>query len=322
MLALTVADGNLVPDTVPDPEPGPEEVLIEVAAAGVNRADLLQVAGHYPPPAGAPAWPGLEVAGTIVAVGGDDNSSLVGTEVCALLPGGGYAELVTVDAGLVLPRPEGVELVEAAALPEAAATVHSNLSYLISPIVEEFSPKVLLHGGAGGIGTFALQYAKRILGAEVWTTARAQFTEDLEALGADRVLDYREDDFAAEMRAAGGARAVLDHIGAANLEDNLKALGVDGQLNIIGLQKGRTAEIDLGTLLAKRQKITGTTLRSRPIEQRRQIVGEVFERVWPVVDDGLIKPVVGTRLPLKQAAEAHSIMQAGGHLGKIVLTAA
>lgn len=320
MLAMTVADGQLVPDTVPDPEPTPEQVLIEVAAAGVNRADLLQVAGHYPPPPGAPAWPGLEVSGTIVAVGGDEDAGLVGSEVCALLPGGGYAELAAVDAGLMLPKPDGVDLVDAAALPEVAATVHSNLGYLVGPILPEFPPKVLLHGGSGGVGTFAIQYAKRLIGAEVWTTARAEFAERLEELGADRVLDYREDDFAAEMQAAGGARAVLDHIGAANLDANLKALGVDGRLTIIGLQKGRAAEIDLARLMSKRQSITGTTLRSRPIEQRRQIIGEVFADVWPVIDEGLIQPVVTTRVPLSEAGEAHRAMEAGGHFGKIVLT--
>lgn len=320
MLAMTVSDGQLVPDTVPDPEPTPEQVLIEVAAAGVNRADLLQVAGHYPPPPGAPAWPGLEVSGTIVAVGGDEDASLVGSEVCALLPGGGYAELAAVDAGLILPKPDGVDLVDAAALPEVAATVHSNLGYLVGPKIADFAPRVLLHGGSGGVGTFAIQYAKQIIGAEVWTTARAEFAERLEQLGADKVLDYREDDFAAEIQAAGGARAVLDHIGAANLDANLKALGVDGRLTIIGLQKGRTAEIDLARLMSKRQSITGTTLRSRPIEQRCEIIGEVFADVWPVIDEGLIEPVVTTRVPLGEAGEAHRAMEAGGHFGKIVLT--
>ncbi|GAB3237876.1 NAD(P)H-quinone oxidoreductase [Glycomyces halotolerans] len=320
MLALTVVDGKLVPDTVPDPEPGPEDVLIEVAAAGVNRADLLQVAGHYPPPPGTPAWPGLEVSGTIIAVGDDDNSSLVGTEVCALLSGGGYAELATVDAGLVLPKPEGVDLVDAATLPEAAATVYSNLGYLLGARGDE-PPRVLVHGGAGGIGTFAVQFAHRLLHAEVWTTARSDFAKELEGLGADKVLDYREDDFAAQLQAAGGADAVLDIIGAAYFEDNLKALATDGRLTIIGLQKGRTAEIDLGRLLTARHTIAGTTLRARPIEQRRQILAEVFEHVWPSLDSGEIKPVVTTRMPLKSAAEAHGVMEAGGHFGKIVLTA-
>ncbi|GAB4005548.1 hypothetical protein GCM10029992_53770 [Glycomyces albus] len=240
--------------------------------------------------------------------------------MCALLPGGGYAELAAVDAGLMLPKPEGVDLIEAAALPEVAATVHSNLGYLVGPKIADFAPKVLLHGGSGGIGTFAIQYAKQLIGAEVWTTARAEFAGRLEELGADRVLDYQEDDFAAEMQAAGGARAVLDHIGAAYLDDNLKALGVDGRLTVIGLQQGRTAEIDLARLLSKRQSITGTTLRSRPIEQRREIIGEVFANVWPVIDEGRIKPVVTTRVPLSEAGEAHRAMEAGGHFGKIVLT--
>ncbi|GAB3650854.1 NAD(P)H-quinone oxidoreductase [Glycomyces tarimensis] len=319
MLALTIAKGNLVPESVPDPHPDPDEVLIEVAAAGVNRADLLQVAGHYPPPQGAPPWPGLEVSGTIVAVGSDDNSSLVGTEVCALLSGGGYAERVTVDAGLVLPKPEGVDLIEAAALPEAAATVYSNLGYLLGGAKER--PRVLVHGGAGGIGTFAIQFAHRLLGAEVWTTAREDHAKDLEALGADKVIDYRTQDFGAALAEAGGADAILDVIGGAYFEDNLKALAVDGRLTVIGLQKGRAAEIDLGRLLAKRHTIAGTTLRARPIEQRHQILAEVFEHVWSALDSGDIKPVVDTRLPLAEAAEAHRLMNAGGHLGKMILTA-
>ncbi|WP_026931855.1 NAD(P)H-quinone oxidoreductase [Glycomyces tenuis] len=322
MLAMTVADGKLIADTVPDPEAGPEEVLIEVAAAGVNRADLLQVAGHYPPPAGAPAWPGLEVSGTIVAVGGEENAALVGTEVCALLSGGGYAELVAVDAGLVLPKPEGVDLVDAAALPEVAATVHSNLGYLIGPRSPERPPRVLVHGGSGGIGTFAIQYVHRLVGAEVWTTARSEFAEELKALGAERVLDYRSEDFSAELQAAGGAKAILDVVGAAYFEDNLKALDTDGRLVVIGLQQGRTAEIDLGRLLSKRHTVAGTTLRARPLEQRRSILAELFEHVWPALDDGLVKPVVTTRVPLTDADEAHRVMGAGGHLGKIVLTTA
>ena len=320
MLAMTVADGKLIADTVPDPEPGPEEVLIEVASAGVNRADLLQAAGHYPPPSDAPAWPGLEVSGTIVAVGDEENSALVGTEACALLSGGGYAELAAVDAGLVLPKPEGVELVEAAALPEVAATVHSNLGYLVGAKPSEDPPRILIHGGSGGVGTFAIQYAHRILGAHVWTTARADFTKDLEALGAERVLDYRSEDFSAELQAAGGAQAILDVVGAAYFEGNLKALAVDGRLVVIGLQQGRAAEIDLGRLLAKRHTVAGTTLRARPLEQRRQILAEVFTHVWPALDEGLIEPVVTTRVPLAEAAEAHRLMDAGGHLGKIVLT--
>lgn len=320
MLAMTVADGKLIADTVPDPEPGPEEVLIEVAGAGVNRADLLQTAGHYPPPPGAPAWPGLEVSGTIVAVGGEENAALVGTEVCALLSGGGYAELAAVDAGLVLPKPEGVDLVEAAALPEVAATVHSNLGGLLGAEPPEPPPRVLIHGGSGGIGTFAIQYARELLGAEVWTTARADFTAELQALGAERVLDYRSEDFSAELRAAGGAHAILDVIGAAYFEGNLKALAPDGRLVVIGLQKGRTAEIDLGALLAGRHTVAGTTLRARPLEQRRKILAEVFAHVWPALDDGRIAPVVTTRVPLADAAEAHRLMEAGGHLGKIVLT--
>ena len=209
---MTVADGRLAAAQVPEPAPGPDEVLIEVAAAGVNRADLLQVAGHYPSPPGSPAWPGLEVSGTIVNVGSDDNATFLGAEVCALLPGGGYAQYVTVDAGLVLPKPEKVDLVDAAGLPEVAATVYSNLGYLLdTPGVDaDRKRRVLVHGGAGGIGTFAIQFAKQLAGAEVWTTARAEWAQRLQALGADRVIDYRNEDFAALAMEAGGVDAILD----------------------------------------------------------------------------------------------------------------
>lgn len=317
---MTVADGALTATQVPEPAPGPDEVLIEIAAAGVNRADLLQAAGHYPGPAGAPAWPGLEVSGTIVNVGSDDNAALLGAEVCALLPGGGYAEFATVDAGLVLPTPEPTDLVDAAGLPEAAATVYSNLGYLLREDTGR-KRRVLVHGGAGGIGTFAIQFASRLAGAETWTTARADRAAKLQALGADRVIDYRSEDFAALAMEAGGADAILDVIGAAYFEPNLKALAQDGRLAIIGLQKGNAAQIHLGGLLAKRATITGTTLRARPLEQRRQILAEVFEHVWPALDTGAIEPVVTTRIPLAEAAEAHRLMAAGGHFGKIVLTA-
>jgi putative PIG3 family NAD(P)H quinone oxidoreductase len=320
MLAMTVADGRLTAAQVPEPAPGPDEVLIEVAAAGVNRADLLQVAGHYPSPPGAPAWPGLEVSGTIINVGSDDNASFLGAEVCALLPGGGYAQYVTVDAGLVLPKPEKAALVDAAGLPEVAATVYSNLGYLLGGEADR-KRRVLVHGGAGGIGTFAIQFAKKLADAETWTTARAEWTQKLQALGADRVIDYRNEDFAAIAMEAGGVDAILDVIGAAYFEPNLKALAQDGRLAIIGLQQGTAAQIHLGGLLAKRATITGTTLRARPLDQRRQIIAEAFERVWPALDSGEIEPVVTTRLPLAEAAEAHRLMSAGGHFGKIVLTA-
>ncbi|SDE24219.1 putative NAD(P)H quinone oxidoreductase, PIG3 family [Glycomyces harbinensis] len=317
---MTVADGSLAAAQVPEPAPGPDEVLIEVAAAGVNRADLLQVAGHYPSPPGAPAWPGLEVSGTIVNVGSDDNASFLNAEVCALLPGGGYAQYVTVDAALVLPKPENVDLDDAAGLPEAAATVYSNIGYLLTEPADR-KRRVLVHGGAGGIGTFAIQFARKLVGAETWATARGEWAEKLQGLGADRVIDYRSEDFAALAMEAGGADAILDVVGAAYFEPNLKALAQDGRLAIIGLQQGNAAQIHLGGLLAKRATITGTTLRARPLEQRRQILAEVFEHVWPALDSGEIEPVVTTKIPLAEAAEAHRLMAKGGHFGKIVLTA-
>jgi NADPH:quinone reductase-like Zn-dependent oxidoreductase len=220
----------------------------------------------------------------------------------------------------VLPKPENVTLVDAAGLPEVAATVYSNLGYLLYGETDR-KRRVLVHGGAGGIGTFAIQFAKKLAAAETWTTARPEWTQKLQALGADRVIDYRSEDFAALAMEACGADAILDVIGAAYFEPNLKALAQDGRLAIIGLQQGAAAQIHLGGLLAKRATITGTTLRSRPLEQRRQILAEAFERVWPALDSGEIEPVVTTRIPLAEAAEAHRIMGAGGHFGKIVLTA-
>jgi putative PIG3 family NAD(P)H quinone oxidoreductase len=320
MLAMTVADGSLTATQVPEPAPGPDEVLIEVAAAGVNRADLLHVAGRYPSPAGTPAGPGIEVSGTVVNVGSDDNAAFLNAEVCTIVPGGGYAQYVAVDAGLILPKPENVDLVDAAGLPEAAATVYSNLGYLLRERPAD-KRRVLVHGGAGGIGTFAVQFARKLVGAETWTTARADWTKKLQALGADRVIDYRNEDFAALAMEAGGVDAILDVIGAAYFEPNLKALAQDGRLAIIGLQQGNAAQIHLGGLLTKRATITGTTLRARPLEQRRQILAEVFEHVWPALDAGEIEPVVTKRVPLAEAAEAHRIIAAGGNFGKIVLTA-
>ena len=304
---------------VPDVVPGPGEILIDVAAAGVNRADLLQRQGHYPPPPGVSEIPGLECSGTVVAAGSDVTAWQIGDEVCALLPGGGYAETVAVDAGLVLPVPNGVDVVDAAGLPEAAATVWSNV-FDIARL--DRGQSFLVHGGAGGIGTHAIQLASA-LGARVMTTARARHEEALRALGADLVVDYRDGDFVAavdEFTNGRGADVILDNMGAAYVERNIRALAPDGWLAIIGMQGGRKAEVNLGALLAKRGRISATGLRGRPLTDRIRIVDEVAREVWPSVARRLVRPVVAERLPMSQAADAHAILEAGGHVGKVLLT--
>jgi len=283
---------------VPDPEAGPGKVLIEVAASGVNRADLLQVAGHYPPPPGAPPYPGLEVSGTVD-----------GAPVCALLGGGGYAEKVAVDAEHVLPVPNGISLTEAASLPEVACTVWSNLTMLAHLDAGE---TVLIHGGGSGIGTFAIQYAKA-LGANVIATARAFKHKALKDLGADETVDYTTDDWSAVR-----ADVILDIMGASYLERNLKALNTNGRLVIIALQGGAQAEINLGVVMGKRATVAGTTLRARPDHEKTKIIQGVHRDVWPLIGNA-IKPVIDRSFPLSHAAQAHALMTSNQHVGKVLL---
>jgi putative PIG3 family NAD(P)H quinone oxidoreductase len=304
---------------VPDPWPGPGEALIRVAAAGVNRADTMQRRGFYPPPEGAPSYPGLECSGTVEAVGDGVTAWRPGDRVCALLAGGGYAELVAVPAGQLLPAPKGMPLAEAAALPEAACTVYSNV-FQIARL--EPGETLLIHGGGSGIGTMAIQLAKQA-GATVAVTAGSR--EKLDAcrdLGADIAINYRDDDFVeALMDATGGhgADVILDIIGAGYLARNIAALAKDGRIANIGMQQGRRAEFDLGALTAKRGSISSTTLRARPTGQKADIVEAVTANVWPLVDAGAVRPVVYRELPMARAAEAHRIMDASEHTGKIVL---
>lgn len=300
--------------TRPVPAPGADEVLIRVVAAGVNRADVLQRRGKYPPPPGAPTWPGLEVSGVIEALGPAVTAWKVGEEVCALLPGGGYADFVTVDSSLVLPAPAGVPLADAAALVESACTVWSNLATADAKPGE----RLLVHGGAGGIGSFALQYGVA-RGLTVFATAGSQERVELcRELGASEAWNYADQDWVREMRAAGGADIVLDVMGAAYLPRNVEALATGGRLVVIGLQGGTRGELDLGALLAKRARVIGTTLRSRPLAERAAIIAGVREDVWPLVPQ-LIKPVVAARFPLEAAADAHRLLEAGGVAGKILL---
>jgi putative PIG3 family NAD(P)H quinone oxidoreductase len=303
---------------VPDPEPAEGEVVIDVAAAGVNRADVMQREGHYPPPAGAPPYPGLECSGVISATGPGVIEYRVGERVCALLAGGGYAERVAVPAGQLLPVPTGLSLLESAALPEVACTVWSNVADIARLRKGE---TLLVHGGGGGIGTFAIQFGKA-LGATVVTTARAAKHDQLRALGADLAIDYTSDDFVASTRdftGGRGADVVLDIVGAKYLGRNVEVLALNGRIAIIGMQGGRKGELDLGALMARRGSISATTLRARPVAEKTRIVKGVREQVWPLVEAAAIRPVIDTTLPMADAAEALRLMESSDHIGKILL---
>ena len=307
---------------LPDPEPGPGEVVLDVAGTAVNRADLLQRQGHYPPPPGASEVLGLECSGTVAAVGAGVEGWQVGDEACALLAGGGYATKVAVPAGQLMPVPAGVDLVRAAALPEVACTVWSNVFMVAGLRPDE---TLLVHGGAGGIGTHAIQVA-HALGATVLTTAGSEEKLELcRSLGADLAIGYREQDFVEEVRRAtdgAGADVILDNMGAKYLDRNLDALALEGRLVIIGMQGGAKGELDISKLLRKRGAVIATTLRSRPVEEKAAICAAVVEHVWPLVADGAVRPIVHSTLPLDRAGEAHALMADSGHSGKIVLTPA
>ncbi len=306
-------------ETVPDPVPGPGEVLIDVVASAVNRADLLQRQGFYPPPEGAPPYPGLECSGRIAALGDGVTGWQVGDEVCALLSGGGYAEKVAVPAGHLLPVPAGVSLVDAAALPEVACTVWSNMVDVAGLSADEV---LLVHGAGSGVGTFAVQLG-HALGAMVCGTARAAKHDALRELGAEVLIDYTTDDFVSEVQRATdghGADVVLDIVGAAYLSRNIDVLAPGGHIVVIGMQGGRKAEVDLAALMAKRATVTGTTLRARPTEQKTAIVRAVRDDIWPLIEDGEVRPVIDRKLPATDVAEAHRIVTASDHIGKVLLT--
>lgn len=306
-------------DQVPDAEAGPGEVLVEVAASAVNRADLLQRQGHYDPPPGASPYPGLECSGRVAAVGSGEKGWSVGDEVCALLSGGGYAEKVAVPVGQLLPLPDGMDLVTAAALPEAACTVWSNVFMLAGLRPGEV---LLVHGGGGGIGTMAIQLARQV-GARVAVTAgSAEKLERCRELGADVLVNYRDEDFVERVRSATdgrGADVVLDVIGAKYLQRNVDVLAANGRLVVIGLQGGARAELDLGLLLRKRAAVLATALRARPPEEKAAIVASVRENVWPLVASGSVRPVVDRVLPMSEAAEAHRVLESGDNVGKVLL---
>lgn len=323
MQAVTIPEPGgpeaLVSTQVDTPEPGPGQVRVKVAAAGLNRADVLQRRGFYPPPPGETDIPGLEVSGVVDAVGESVTEWLPGDEVCALLAGGGYAEYVVVPAGQVLPLPRGVTIEDAAALPEAACTVWSNLVLVGGLTAGEW---LLVHGGSSGIGTMAVQIA-RALGARVAVTAgSAEKLDTCRELGAEILVNYREDDFADEVRAGTnghGADVILDIMGAKYLHRNVSTLATGGRLVIIGMQGGTRGELDIATLLSRRASVHATALRARPAAEKAVIVSEVRRHVWPMIAAGTVRPVIHSRHPLTEAGTAHRELEAGRHIGKILL---
>ena len=315
--------GSLHWGETPRPTAGPGEVLIEVVAAGVTRADLLQAAGKYPPPPGASGVLGLEVSGVVAATGDRVAGLVAGQQVCALLAGGGYAQYVSVPAAQVLPVPAGVDIGDAAGLPEVACTVWSNLVMAARLAAGEV---VLIHGGASGIGTHAIQVA-RALGARVAVTAGSPAKLELcRDLGAEILISYRDDDFVSGVREATdgrGADVILDIMGASYLDRNVAALAKDGRLVIIGMQGGVKAELNIGMLLGNRLQVIGTALRSRPVDGphgKGVIVQAVADSVWPLIADGTVRPVIGARFPVEGFADAHRALASGETFGKVVLT--
>ncbi|MBB3037922.1 NAD(P)H-quinone oxidoreductase [Hoyosella altamirensis] len=332
MRAITISEPG-GPDVmrwseVPDVQPGPGEVLLRVAATAANRADLLQRQGHYPPPPGASDVLGLECSGVIAELGEGVHDWAVGDEVCALLAGGGYAEYVAVPQSQLLPVPTGVDLRVAACLPEVACTVWSNL---VMTAGMHRGQTVLIHGGASGIGTHAIQVARAMNVRVAVTAGSAEKLTVCKELGAECLINYREQDFVAEIAAftsdfaRQGADIILDIMGAKYLDRNIDALGKDGNLVIIGLQGGVKAELNLGKILTKRARIAATSLRGRPVTgagSKDEIIKEVVAHVWPMISSGLVRPIVHDEVPIAEAASAHQMLDSGGVTGKILLSVA
>jgi len=322
MLAIVAESADrLIWQEVPDVSPGPGEVLIKVITAGVNRADLLQAAGHYPPPPGASDIIGLEVSGVIEALGDGVSEWVAGQEVCALLAGGGYAQYVAVPARQVMPLPPGISVSDAAALPEVACTVWSNIVMTAHLAAGEV---LLIHGGASGIGTHAIQVAKA-LGNRIAVTAGSQSKLELcRELGADELISYRDEDFVAHVNnATGGANVIFDIMGAAYLDRNLDALAPDGRLVIIGMQGGVKAELNIAKMVGKRLHVIATSLRGRPVDGangKGAIVDAVVASVWPMIGDGRVRPIIGARFPITEAGEAHRVLASGETYGKVLLS--
>jgi len=307
---------------VEDPVAGPGDVVVDVASTAVNRADILQRRGFYDPPPGASPYLGLECSGTIRSIGDDVQGWKVGDPCVALLDGGGYAEQVAVAVGQVMPVPGGVGLADAAALPEVADTVWSNLFMTAALQPGEL---LLIHGGASGIGTFAIQLAKA-LGARVAVTAGSDTKlQRCKELGADVLVNYRSQDFVESIATAtggAGADVILDNMGAKYLSRNVETLAVNGRLVIIGLQGGVSAELDIGLLLRKRAAVIATALRARPTAEKATICAEVVEHVWPLIASGVVRPTIDRHLPIVDVAAAHRLVEASEHVGKVVLDVA
>lgn len=321
MDAITIARSGgpevLTWATVPDPEPGPGEVLLDVAASAVNRADLMQREGHYPPPPGASPYLGLECAGTVAALGPGVTGWSVGDPVCALLAGGGYATKVAVPAGQLLPIPAGLDPTQAAALPEVACTVWSTVGDLARLTKGE---TFLVHGGSSGIGTHAIQLGVAVGARVLCTAGSAEKLAACRELGADVAINYRDEDFVQRVKdEAGGADVILDVVGAPYLARNIEALAPNGRLVIIGMQGGAKVELDLGALMRTRASVIAATLRARPVPEKAAIVARVREVVWPLVEAGAIRPVIDRVVPMRDAAEAHRFVESGSHIGKVVL---
>ncbi len=306
---------------VADPSPRDDEVVIEVAATAINRADLLQRQGNYPPPKGASPYLGMECSGTIVAVGDTVAGWSVGDEVCALLAGGGYAERVAVPVGQLLPVPEGISLVDSAALPEVTCTVWS---MVFGPTAGRLQPgeRFLVHGGSGGIGTMAVQLA-HACGARVFATAGTpRKVRTCLDLGADMAINYRDESFEDRIKTdtdGAGVDVILDNMGASYLSRNLAALDVGGRLIVLGLQGGTKGELNLGGLLAKRATVHAAGLRGRPAAMKAAIVTETQANVWPLIEDGSVRPVIDRVLTLDDAVEAHRLLESSEHIGKVLL---
>ncbi len=307
--------------TRPMPKPGQGEVLIQVAAAGVNRPDLSQREGNYPPPPGASDIPGLEVAGKVVAVGLGVHGVAVGDEVCALVAGGGYADYCIAPAPQVLPVPKGFSMVEAAALPETFFTVWTNL---FDRVGLKSGESVLIHGGSSGIGTTAIMLAREFGATRIFVTAGSpEKCAACEKLGATRAIDYKREDFAQvikdEMKGK-GVDVILDMVGGDYVQKNLNSLAMEGRLVHVALQKGAKIEVNIRPIMMNRLTVTGSTLRPRSVEQKAVIARSLKEKVWPLLDAGKIRPQIFKTFPLAEAAEAHRLLDSSTHIGKVVLT--
>jgi putative PIG3 family NAD(P)H quinone oxidoreductase len=297
---------------VDDPVVSAGQVILDVVASGVNRADTMQRRGLYPPPKGAPPYPGLEVSGRISEVGPGVRGWQAGDEACALLAGGGYAERVVVPAGQLLPVPRALGVVEAAGLPEVACTVWSNVFMRARLVAGE---TFLVHGGGSGIGTMAIQLAHALGARVLCTVGSADKAARCRELGADLAINYHDEDFVE----AAPVDVILDNMGAKYLPRNVQALATGGRLAVIGLQGGARGELDLGMLLAKRAEVHATSLRARPLDEKALIVSQVRENVWPLIESGEVRPIIDREIPMADASEAHRVMEESGHFGKILL---